>query len=543
MDEEDLNLDAESSYMDKTMQELAAGREALNEQYLKMKAALQARTQMPFDPALMKMAAGFLAPTKTGSFGESLGYATSGYVEEAEKEAARQQAQQKLQLELEQKMYELRKNAAMQQYMMGLAGGAPTAKPTTLTKVGEAEGAEMVPTAAPAATSTAAPVAGVEQAPYEKMLTQRDVANAYAMDETGKLGDRVAKMAKLQQDNIVVTDKGAYNKATGKFVYNDAQLNSVSDYDFPYIGTKKVPLKRQLEFEALKDRGDAEGMMNFFRKNFPEEVRGAKATGEKVTLEGMGDQVRTASQKEVEKEEKVAAAKETGKSSAEKAANLSNRAESAVVNREAADDLIAYATTNPRIFGLLQEPGIAGAIARAAEDGLKTGNFSISLPASTLATYKLTKEELNALQMAAQASMRLQVQFRRMERIAGEGAMSDLETKMFAALAPQMNDSPTVIRLKSELLKKRSDFDERLYEKWVDFQETTGKSYQKFMTSDAYKSEVANYRKILKDIRDQNVELFSRGSRPASRPAQSSGQPSLEPTQPEGVDRGNKWLR
>ena len=525
MDEEDLNLDAESSYMDKTMQELATGRQELNQQYLRMKAALQARTQLPFDPALMKMAAGFLAPTKTGSFGESLGYATSGYVEEAEKEMARQQAQQKMQLELEQKMYELRKNAAMQQYMMGLAGGAPTAKPTTLVKVGEAEGAEMVPTAAPAAgAAPAAPVAGVEEAPYEKMITQQDVTRAYAIDETGKLGDRLAKIAKLQQDNIAVTEKGVYNKATGKFIYTDAQLNSTSDYDFPYIGTKKVPLKRQLEFEALKDRGDAEGMMNFFRKNFPEDVRGTKVAGEKVTTEGMGETLRTPGQKKIEEEERIAGARETGKAGAEKAGSLANRAESAVPNREAADDLIAYATTNPRIFGLLQEPGIAGAIARAAEEGLKTGNFSISLPASTLATYKLSKDELNALQMAAQASMRLQVQFRRMERIAGEGAMSDLETKMFAALAPQMNDSPTVIRLKSELLKKRSDFDERLYEKWVDFQETTGKSYQKFMTSDAYKSEVGNYRKILKEIRDQNTELFSRGSRqaPSGRPSQSS---------------------
>ena len=139
MDDEELGGNAESSYMDKTMQELQSGRQALNSQYEKMKAALSARTQLPFDPALMRMAAGFLQPTKTGSFGESLGYATTGYLDEAEKEMARQQAAQKLQLEIEQKMYEMRKNAAMQNYMMGLSGGEPTAKPTTLVKVGEGE--------------------------------------------------------------------------------------------------------------------------------------------------------------------------------------------------------------------------------------------------------------------------------------------------------------------------------------------------------------------------------------------------------------------
>lgn len=556
----DENQDAENQYLDRTIQDLQTGRDLLNEQYLKMRAALQARTQMPFDPALMKLAAGFLAPTKTGSFGESLGYATQGYVEEAEKEAARQQAQQKMQLELEQKMYDLRRNAAIQQYMLNLGGGGggrpsqPAAEGdgTTLTAAAGAP-AEVpggaptsIPAAAPAPTAPPAGAPAITKRPYEKILTEKDIANAYALG--GKeLGDQVAKMAKFQQDNVVVTDKGIFNKATGKSIYTDAQLNTVSEYDFPYIGTKKIPLKRQLEFEALKDKGDAEGMMNFFRKNFPEDVRGVKPSGEKITAETMGGELRTAAQKEAEKEERVAAGRETGKSSAEKATLLANRAESAIPNREAADDLIAYATTNPRVFGLLQQPGISGAVARAAEEGLRTGNFSISLPASTLATYNLSKDELNALQMAAQASMRLQVQFRRMERIAGEGAMSDLETKMFAALAPQMNDSPTVIRLKSELLKKRSDFDERLYEKWIDFQETTGKSYQKFMTSDAYKKEVADYRKVLKDLRDQNSELFSRGaskssSKPAGKPT-TSGEVSLEPTQPSGIDRNNKWLK
>jgi hypothetical protein len=60
--------------------------------------SLDSRTQKPqqmFDPTLMAMAQGFLAPTKTGSFGESLGYA-SGKVGEAE-------AQKQSQWEAEQK--------------------------------------------------------------------------------------------------------------------------------------------------------------------------------------------------------------------------------------------------------------------------------------------------------------------------------------------------------------------------------------------------------------------------------------------------------
>jgi hypothetical protein len=41
-----------------------------------MMAALERRKQKPFfDPTLLSLAAGFLTPTKTGGFGESLGYA------------------------------------------------------------------------------------------------------------------------------------------------------------------------------------------------------------------------------------------------------------------------------------------------------------------------------------------------------------------------------------------------------------------------------------------------------------------------------------
>ena len=38
-----------------------------------IKEALNARTSKPFNPTLMAMAQGFLTPTATGSFGESLG--------------------------------------------------------------------------------------------------------------------------------------------------------------------------------------------------------------------------------------------------------------------------------------------------------------------------------------------------------------------------------------------------------------------------------------------------------------------------------------
>ena len=82
----------------KSMRNLQTQREALNEQTNKLLESLDARKNRLFDPMLMKVAAGFLAPAKTGSFGESLGK-VAGKVGPAEAAAMKEQqdiAQQKL---------------------------------------------------------------------------------------------------------------------------------------------------------------------------------------------------------------------------------------------------------------------------------------------------------------------------------------------------------------------------------------------------------------------------------------------------------------
>ena len=76
-----------------------------NEEYQqalqRMLASLDARKNRMFDPTMLAMAQGFLAPTKTGSFGESLGSAVSGLRAAQEEEAKFEQdlAQQRLALE------------------------------------------------------------------------------------------------------------------------------------------------------------------------------------------------------------------------------------------------------------------------------------------------------------------------------------------------------------------------------------------------------------------------------------------------------------
>ena len=80
--------------------DLSDQREAMNNILLRLRAGLDTRKNRMFDPVLMQTAAGFLKPTKTGSFGESLGYAAENAGAEAEKEMLRNRENQKLEMEL-----------------------------------------------------------------------------------------------------------------------------------------------------------------------------------------------------------------------------------------------------------------------------------------------------------------------------------------------------------------------------------------------------------------------------------------------------------
>ena len=141
----------------KSMRNLQTQREALNEQTNKLLESLDARKNRLFDPMLMKAAAGFLAPTKTGSFGESLGYAATAAADEAEKEFARSQQMEKLKFELAQKQYDQAQQQAIQGHLMNkmspgfsLTGGAgPTTSMQTPTTAGTAPG-QPAPAGAPA---------------------------------------------------------------------------------------------------------------------------------------------------------------------------------------------------------------------------------------------------------------------------------------------------------------------------------------------------------------------------------------------------------
>lgn len=71
-------------------------------------AQMSGKNGQMFDPALLQLAVGFLKPTKTGSFGESVGYAAENFGAQNERDYARKMQEQKMMEDLQDKQFAFR---------------------------------------------------------------------------------------------------------------------------------------------------------------------------------------------------------------------------------------------------------------------------------------------------------------------------------------------------------------------------------------------------------------------------------------------------
>jgi hypothetical protein len=220
----------------------------------------------------------------------------------------------------------------------------------------------------------------------------------------------------------------------------------------------------------------------------------------------------------VEEAGKKTTAEARSKDAEAKATKLATQAELAFGNIIASNDIIAFAKSNPRITQAMNQPGVFGALTRAAQEGISFGNFSVNLPAQTLANAILTKDDLTALQMLAQKLAELQVRGRQLNRTPSEGSMSDYETKLLGAIYALPTDSQRALILKSEALKLQSMFDEDRFILWKKKIEKPGYTYNDFMVDDDYRSLKAEYRETLDRVRADNVDLLSQKKPPAAAP-------------------------
>jgi hypothetical protein len=565
--------------------------------------ALDARRNMPFDPMLMRVAGALLQPTKTGSAGESIGYAASAAADEAEKQALRGVDIAKMEFELGEKMRQQQQGVDALQLAMAYeqgtlppgtpnlgappapaaaqpAGALPQAEPQADRSgeiaMGAAPTTEMPPaTEVPVAAPSAAPAPPAPETPLGALPPAR--RRPSAITPGGAVGFALKTGApeyyafrKEQEElnlrrrdleqkgykpitidgNTVLLSPGQLRRFTNMQNKGDAEginkfyknLGLSSPFVKEEDGTYRVKTSAEKEREKALAGGidqkdfqtvygpfklTPEQYANFIKINEADPEMGraylAKfAPSEKGAVSGERPKLITTDVQKQTEAKQTEVMKEDVKQSAELATLSQKRANEAAELKQAIDDLSSIAKSNPKVFGLLQGPGYVKAIARAVDEG------SNSVKLGKIAEGKLSREDLLALQDAANAEARMRNIIRKAARVPGEGATSDLETRMQAALALTTSMSPEIVRIRGEVMRERAMYDEKVFELWSKFKKEKQGYFQEFVNeSNEFKNLKKNYESRLENIRRDNAKFFGGSSKaPASKAAPSDEAPA-----------------
>lgn len=520
----------QEDYFTKTLEDLRRQRESLNTQITSLKKSLDYRKGLPFDPTLMAAAAGFLKPTKTGSFGESLGYASELMSNEAEKEFARKQASAKLGLELDEKALALQtKGLEMEDLlrMSGMGGAAPGAPAVPSAPAGAPGARPSPPAGGPAGGPVGGPAAPVQPgggtvgqggAPNQmRLISDSDITRAYAISK--EYGDKIANIAKIQREDIISTPEGPFSRSRQAYIEAEPFQSKIVERDFGrFIGPKKVPERLSREYDKIRAeavaKGDPEIEFNWFKKQgwlegpikpTKEEIAAGKTAPEgKAGEEPLSLEERERRNKLREERAKTEITEE--KEAISKLRTNANRAREL---NNVADSMITYAKSNPRAFELLQNTNIKDAIFRAAEKGITTPGGSIAFPARELESYKLSPQDREALMMFMQAYAQQTVAFRKEARAPGEGATTESEGLLFSQLGALPSDTARVVIMKSEALKYKAEYDRQMIRTWNKWRkDNPDGTYNEFLDSDTKNTLDDAYDKKLNEMRQRNADIL-----------------------------------
>ena len=503
---EALSQSQQTGLKDKSIDDLGQQREAMNTALLRMRESLDSRKNRMFDPVLMQAAAGFLKPTKTGSFGESLGYAAENAGAASEREMLHDRENQKLEMELLGKEQELRQQLGGDQLISALMGGAKSTAPPP------AGGAVTTPTGQLRVPGSASPVDVTTSANPQQVLSAATQGRIKITDEILLLANRVAPKLLPSLQEIRKSQEGEEKNA----IEREKLEQSTSKVTPRGTRTERdMTYSQRKEYQAALDNymatGDEQKYLQFLdSRGFldPEQARGRKIpkVGEAPSPIGAS---KSAAEQKADEETAIKTAGDSAVAAEKLASRLGLQAEAAFDNTNIANDMIGYAKNNPLVFDIMNRPGLSNAIARAVQEGANVGNFNINLPASTIAQYQLSSNDLTTLQMFMQKSAQLQSRGRQLNRTPGEGSTSDYETKLLGGIYALPSDSQRAIILKSDALKMQGLFDEERFKLWNQKSKQSGYTYNDFIVDNDFKNLKADYRKLLDRVREDNMDLLS----------------------------------
>lgn len=541
----------------------SAEAQEVNRRYMeaqqKLLETLDARKNRLFDPVLLAMAEGFLAPTQSGRFGEALGR-VAGNVNKAEAARAKEdQELAQLRLQLAQQgltMQQQKEREATLRTMFGepapSSPAAAIAAGTGVTpKAPAGPGAGLPPGAPPGASVALAEqppgtegIQGVPTMPPNPDVANKKMLLAAAIRDPSKSTFDIAKeLRDLQASRYKTTEKGVLDLATGLFYATkgpaDVTPVQVQIRTLPGMQGQTISVSTDIARdynaalqEALKGSPDKlRSLERMLVSTFPEQ-------GGRKVEEKPGDPRVEAAVRQVTSPQRIATTQETeaGAAAAKETAVLTakdkvQRTSTMMENGlKASENLIpvqqlkefAQGPNANRIFGPFTNPNILSQVVRLAETGVGMSGFNLGIPAvrDVVNNLKLNPEEQRDMQLVGQLMIRLQMGITSAER--GPGAVSNFERELFAKSKITQDDTPATVRAKIDsmirMYKYQQDIADRIQE--------TGMQYDDLIRTPEGRS---LYKSYLQDM----TNLV--GNLPTPRP--SPAMPGGRKASPDNADR------
>ena len=482
----------------------------------RMQAALEARKNRFFDPEMLALAQGFLAPTQTGGFGESLGLAARNLreaqtqQEKEEREIAESQlglARQGLELERLKGRERLSKELFGMPSATTTTGGlpGPTGQGGPLTTLFER------PAAPPGFNATL----GVRTMPPNPELLKRRNQFIQASIAQGTDPATILKdLVKFDESLYQKSDKGTQDLASGLFFHSGTELAPKQIFTREGgVKTINVTPGQAGKLDELAGNGDPEyyNLVDRITKAPPTtrpaaggapQAPGQRAEAPAVAGEGRPE-VRSAEEIEQEKNYRAQRGQLSAKEQSDEAQNWYKRGSDA---SGLIDDIrVIRGIFDPRnkysqvLSGRFEQGDIKSQIGTLIESGL-TGEALAKAARQIATNANLPPDAVMQFQVAV--SRMADLKLKASTILAGQGSITEPERRLIAESVINITDTPKSIIAKAEYLQARAEFEARRAEMLREFRDDK-RDYNDFVRS-------AEYKKLKKDYEDGLERIVER---------------------------------
>ena len=504
-----------------------------------------------FDPTMLAMAQGFLAPTKTGGFGESLGNVAAAVAPAQQGEEKRTMDMAKMRMELAQQGLQTTiqgQNAQQDADLLARMTGAKPAMPAMPAPVQggappPAGNAMALPSAAPAAlpapsgalAQAAPPVAQPAQVAQPSPLAQAAPAqapqpaqpaqpqgqqlfpaqpNTWDQDETafamaqrrgGKsMGEIIKEIDEARRKNKVVTTAGTTDIKSGQF-YGQYDPAPVETYIHGF-GSVKIPATQAKELGLAKDADEYAAIA----KRIMQGPKPSNATPTGTAPAGAPAQRPTTSQAEATAEELKTEARVNAENRAKRTSLALDKVEPAYESKIIGENVKTLVKMEgaDKVLGIFEKPTVKAALAKMVDEGKFTPlgfrdamtSFNVLFnveqkPNEKGVDYEQRKADIldRYYQIGTQVA---RAKFEASRLAVGQGQISNGERTLFADTTINTKMSVNTILKTADMLIARSDFARDLSDKVIE----GNVSVDRFKLTPEYKKMEKAYEDRLKAI-------------------------------------------